>query len=250
MTAPREFSGTEPFLPPVGQWAGVYAVELHAHSAASYDGRDSVERLLARANEVGLDGLAVTDHDEIRASLQAVERAAEYDLVGIPGMEISSAAGHVIGLDITEAVPPGLPFRETLGRIHEQGGIAVVPHPYQEMRNGVMAEIGPDELAEADAIEVYNSRLVTGYSNRQADRFATKQGLPKTAGSDAHVAEMVGRAVTLVDAEERTASSICAAIRERRTALQTRRTPFRVSLRQAVGNPRRRVRLFLAGLLE
>jgi len=227
----------------------VYAVELHAHSAASYDGRDSVERLLARASEVGLDALAVTDHDEIEASLQAVERAPEYGLVGIPGMEVSSGAGHVLALNVTEAVPPGLSFRETLARIRDQGGIAVVPHPYQEMRSGVMDAVGPDELAEADAIEVYNSRLVTGYSNRQADRFATERGLPKTAGSDAHVAEMVGRAVTLVDAEERTAPSICAAIREGRTALQTRRTPFRVSLRQAVGNTRRRVRLFLSGLL-
>jgi predicted metal-dependent phosphoesterase TrpH len=228
----------------------VYAVELHCHSAASYDGRDSVERLLARASELGLDGLAVTDHDEITASLQAVERAEEYDLVGIPGMEISSAAGHVLGLNISEAVDPGLSFEETLDRIHEQGGIAVVPHPYQEVRNGVMDKIGPDQLRQADAIEVFNSRLVTGYSNRQADRFATKHGMPKTAGSDAHGAEMVGRAVTLVDAEERTAASICDAIAEGRTVLQTRRTPFRVSLRQAVGNTRRRLRLFVSGLLE
>ena len=228
----------------------MYAVELHAHSAASYDGRDSVERLLARASEVGLDALAVTDHDEITASLRAVERAADYDLVAIPGMEISSAAGHVLGLNITEAVDPGLSFAETLDRIHEQGGIAVVPHPYQEMRSGVMDKIGPDELATADAIEVYNSRLVTGYSNRQADRFATRRGLPKTAGSDAHVAEMVGRAVTLVDAEECTADSLCEAIRDGRTVLQTERTPFRVSLRQAAGNTRRRARLFVSGLFE
>ncbi|MEF8883698.1 MAG: PHP domain-containing protein [Haloarculaceae archaeon] len=228
----------------------MYAVELHTHSAASYDGRDSVERLLARASEVGLDALAVTDHDEITASLQAVERAAEYDLVAIPGIEISSAAGHVIGLNVTEAVDPGLSFSETLARIHDQGGIAVVPHPYQEMRSGVMAEIGPEQLKTADAIEVYNSRLLTGYSNRQADRFATRHGLPKTAGSDAHVAEMVGRAVTLVDADDRSAASICEAVREGKTVLRTRRTPFRVSFRQAVGNTRRRVRLFVSGLLK
>ncbi len=228
----------------------MYAVELHTHSAASYDGQDSVERLLARASEVGLDALAVTDHDEIAASLEAVERAPEYDLVAIPGVEISSAAGHVIGLDITEAVDPGLPFEETLSRIHEQGGIAVVPHPYQEMRSGVMGAVGPDQLRTADAVEVYNSRLVTGYSNRQADRFATKHELARTAGSDAHVAEMVGRAVTLVDAEKRSAASICEAVREGRTTLRTRRTPFRVSLRQAVGNTRRRVRLFVSGLWE
>jgi predicted metal-dependent phosphoesterase TrpH len=143
-----------------------------------------------------------------------------------------------------------VPFGETLDRIREAGGIAVVPHPFQEMRSGVIENVSRDELATADAIEVYNSRLVTGYSNRQADRFATKHGLPKTAGSDAHVAEMVGRAVTLVDADERTSASICEAIREGRTVLKTRRTPFRVSLRQAAGNTRRRLRLLVSGLLE
>jgi predicted metal-dependent phosphoesterase TrpH len=228
----------------------VYAVELHAHSAASYDGWDPVERLLDRASDLGLDALAVTDHDEIEASRRAAEVAPEYGLVGIVGLEVSTAAGHVLALGIEDPVEPGLGFAETLARIREQGGIAVVPHPFQEMRNGVMAAISRDQLAEADAVEVYNSRLVTGWSNCQAKQFARCRDLPMTAGSDAHVAEMVGRAVTLVDAEERSGASICAAIRAGRTTLRTRRTPFHVSFRQAVGNTRRRVRLYLSGLLE
>jgi hypothetical protein len=124
----------------------VLSVELHAHSSLSYDGRDPVELLLAQAQAVGLDALAVTDHDEIEASLRAVERAPEYGLVGIPGMEVSSGAGHVLALGVTEAVPPGLSFRKTLDRIREQGGIAVVPHPYQETRSGVLKNISEDEL--------------------------------------------------------------------------------------------------------
>ena len=226
------------------------SVELHAHSAASYDGRDSVDSLLERAAEVGLDALAVTDHDEFSASELAVQKAPDYGLVGIPGIEISSAAGHVIGLGVSKGVDPGLPFGETLDRIREAGGIAVVPHPFQEMRSGVIENVSRDELATADAIEVYNSRLVTGYSNRQARRFAKRRGLPMTAGSDAHVSDMVGRAVTVVDAEERTSESICEAIEAGRTTLQTRRTPWSVSFRQAVGNTRRRVRLFVNGLLD
>lgn len=241
---------TESLLLSVTQPPVVFAVELHAHSVASYDGRDSVEQLLERASELGLDALAVTDHDEIEGGQRAAELAPEYGLVGIVGLEVSSAAGHVLALGVEEAVEPGLSFAETLARIRDQGGLAVVPHPFQEMRSGVMARISRDELGEADAIEVYNSRLVTGWSNHQARRFAKSRGLPMTAGSDAHVADMVGRAVTLVDADERSAASICAAVREGRTTLRTRRTPFRVSFRQALGNTRRRIRLFLSGLLQ
>ncbi|WP_436911566.1 CehA/McbA family metallohydrolase [Halosimplex marinum] len=225
------------------------SVELHAHSAASYDGRDSVEMLLERAAAVGLDALAVTDHDEVGANAELLERAPEYGLVGIPGIEVSSAAGHVLGLNVDGAVEPGLSFAETLARIRDRGGIAVVPHPFQEMRSGVLANIEKSELREADAVEVYNSRLVTGYSNRQARRFAERYDLPITAGSDAHVSDMVGRAVTLVDAEEPTADAICEAVVDGRTTLQTRRTPWLVSARQAVGNTRRRVRLALDRLL-
>ncbi|WP_459192132.1 CehA/McbA family metallohydrolase [Halosimplex sp. J119] len=226
------------------------SVELHAHSAASYDGRDSVEMLLERAAAEGLDALAVTDHDEVSANATLVERAPEYGLVGIPGIEVSSAAGHVLGLNVDGEIDAGLSFAETIAQIRERGGIAVVPHPFQELRSGVLANISRAELREADAVEVYNSRLVTGYSNRQARRFADRYDMPITAGSDAHVSDMVGRAVTLVDTDDRTPEGICRAVAAGRTTLQTRRTPWSVSLRQAVGNTRRRVRLALDGLFR
>lgn len=217
------------------------AVELHSHSALSHDGRDPVEKLLEQAQAVGLDALAVTDHDEIDASLEARDLAPEYDLIGIPGIEISSAAGHVLGLGVEEVIQRGLSFQETVDRIHEAGGIAVVPHPFQRMRNGVLATIPKKDLAVADAIEVYNSRLLTGRSNRQANALAAELGMPITAGSDAHVHEMIGRALTLVDADEQTASGILDAIREGKTTIDARRTPYRITFRQAVGTARRRV---------
>ncbi|WP_276281637.1 PHP domain-containing protein [Halorussus caseinilyticus] len=226
------------------------SVELHAHSSLSYDGRDSVDLLLEQAAAVGLDALAITDHDEIDASLAAAEQASEYGLVGVPGMEISSAAGHVLGLGITERVPAGLSFGETLDRIHELGGVAVVPHPYQKSRSGVMANIGEDELAEADAIEVYNSRLLTGRGNRKAKRFAERRGLPQTAGSDAHISEMVGQAVTRIGADEPSTEAILDAIVAGRTSVEGKRTPWHVSFRQAAGGAKRRVKNRLGELLE
>jgi len=228
----------------------VLSVELHAHSALSYDGRDSVGALVEQAAAVGLDALAVTDHDEIDASLAAVELCEQCGMVGIPGMEVSTAAGHVLALGVAELIPAGLSFGETVDRIHGQDGVAVVPHPFQESRSGVLAEIDREQLARADAIEIYNSRLLTGRSNRQARRFAHRNGMPTIAGSDAHIAEMVGQAVTHVDVDERSVAAILDAVREGRTTVEGKRTPWWVSFRQAAGGAKRRMKHRLVGMLD
>ncbi|PSP76436.1 phosphoesterase [Halobacteriales archaeon QS_1_68_20] len=225
-------------------------VELHAHSALSYDGRDSVDALVDQAEAVGLDGLAVTDHDEIDASLEAADLCEDRGMIGIPGMEVTSKAGHVLALGVTEKVPPGLPFEETLDRICEGGGIAVIPHPFQESRSGVLANVAREKLLLADAIEVYNSRLLTGRANRQAERFARDNEMPMTAGSDAHIAEMVGQAVTHIDADERSLGAVLEAIREGRTSIEGKRTPWIISFRQAAGGAKRRVKNRLAEILR
>ena len=220
---------------------GVLSVELHAHSSLSYDGRDPVDRLLEQAAAVGLDGLVITDHDEIAASLDAAGAAPGYGLVGIPGTEVTSAAGHVLALGVEELVPAGLSFQETVDAIHSLGGIAVVPHPFQKSRSGVLAKISEEELTAADAIEVFNSRLLTGRANRRAERFALQHNVPVTAGSDAHICEMIGRGITHVDTDERTADAVLAAIREGHTSVEGRRTPWHISFRQAAGGVKRRV---------
>lgn len=226
------------------------SVELHAHSALSHDGRDPIELLLEQAEAVGLDAIAITDHDEIDASLEAASLAPEYGLIGIPAIEISSSAGHILGLGIEERVAPGRSYGETLDRIHELGGIAVIPHPFQSSRHGVATRIAPEELARADAIEIYNSRLLTGRANRKAEQFARARGLPMTAGSDAHIAEMIGQAVTRVETRgENTVETILSGIREGRTSVDGKRTPWRISVRQASGGAKRRMRSRLHSLL-
>ena len=225
-------------------------VELHAHSALSYDGRDPVDLLVEQAAAIGLDGLAITDHDEIDASLEAVDLCEERGMVGIPGMEVTSKAGHVLALGVTETIPKGLEFEETLNRIRAQDGIVVIPHPFQESRSGVLANIEPEQLLLADAIEVYNSRLLTGRANRQAKRFAKRHGMPMTAGSDAHISEMVGQAVTHIDAAERSLDAVLAAIKDGRTTVEGKRTPWVISFRQAAGGAKRRVRNRLGELIS
>ena len=220
----------------------VLSVELHAHSARSHDGVDSIETLLEHAQAVGLDALAVTDHDAIDASLRAADLASDYGLVGIVGIEVSSSDGHVLALGVDRLVPSGLPFEETVEHIHAAGGTAVVPHPFQTLRKGVLVNVDPEALSVADGIEVYNSRLLTGRTNRQARDLAVDLALPMTAGSDAHVAEMVGQATTLVDADHHDADAILAAIRDGETAIDGRQTPFSITLGQAAGTARHRIR--------
>jgi len=253
-------SSTGPTPPRVGWTAGLFspplfpaavlAVELHAHSQCSYDGRDPVEKLLQQAAAVGLDGLAVTDHDELDASLAAADLAPEYGLVGIPGMEVSTDAGHVLAIGVEALIPAGLAFGATIDRIHDHGGIAIVPHPFQEFRSGVLANIDEGQLTAADAIEAFNSRLLTGRANRQAERFAERHGKPMTAGSDAHIFEMVGQAITLVETDDRSVDAIVDAVREGRTTVEGHRTPWRVSLRQAAGGVKRRMHSRVRSYLE
>ncbi|MFB6086782.1 MAG: PHP domain-containing protein [Halodesulfurarchaeum sp.] len=221
-------------------------VELHAHSERSHDGRDPIELLLEQAAAVGIDALAVTDHDAFGESERAADLAPEFGLIGIPGMEITSEAGHVLALGIDRKISAGLSFEDTVEAIHEAGGIAVVPHPFQKSRSGVAPNISREALTGADAIEVYNSRLLTGRANRKARSFAKEHGLPQTAGSDAHIAELVGQAITAVDASSETAAGIVDAIRAGRTSVEGRRTPWHISFRQAAGGAKRRVKSRLA----
>jgi predicted metal-dependent phosphoesterase TrpH len=199
--------------------------DLHVHSVGSYDGKASVDEILDAAEDAGLDAVAVTDHDEIEKSLEAAERASGRGIVAVPGVEVSTADGHLLALGVEERPPAGEPVAETTERVRELGGAAVVPHPFQRTRHGVGA------VEDTDGVETYNSRLFTGLANRRARRFARKNGLPELAGSDAHIAEMVGRAYTTVDAE-RDPDSLIDGIKNGRTETHGRRTPWALSARQ------------------
>ncbi|MFC7232126.1 CehA/McbA family metallohydrolase [Saliphagus sp. GCM10025308] len=211
-----------------------FAIDFHVHSESSYDGHEPLELILEHAADIGLDGVVITDHDEIDASLEAAELASRYGLVGIPGVEVSTAQGHLLAIGVEERPEPGRPFQTTVERVRELGGLAIVPHPFQRSRHGVRRR----HILDVDAIEVYNSMLFTGYQNRRARRFARRREYPKVGGSDAHYLPNVGRAYTEVIVtstdEDVTRATIDGdhlvdAILEGRTRIQGKRTPIRKS---------------------
>lgn len=106
--------------------------ELHVHSEYSYDGRDPVELIVAQAAAVGIDALAITDHDDFRAAAELQRLAPPAGVIPIPGMEVTSAAGHVLALGIDGPISAGLSFDATLEAISAAGGISVIPHPFSD----------------------------------------------------------------------------------------------------------------------
>jgi predicted metal-dependent phosphoesterase TrpH len=194
--------------------------DLHVHSNCS-DGRDSVECILRAAVRRGLAGLSITDHDTLRGSELALRiiREEKLELVLIPGAEVTTSEGHLLCLGIEELPARGLSPEETAELAHEQGGIAIVPHPYHPFRHAI------GRIPDCDAVEVYNSKHLFGIANARARMGARRRHLPMVAGSDSHFAATVGLGVTDLPATD--AEEAVAAIREGRTRVIGRRTPPR-----------------------
>jgi predicted metal-dependent phosphoesterase TrpH/glycosyltransferase involved in cell wall biosynthesis len=170
--------------------------DLHLHTSWSHDCGIPVAELLDHAQAEGLGVIAVTDHNVFGGALEAVELARGRDLVVIPGEEVKTAdQGEVIGLFLSEEIPRGLSFDETVDAIRAQGGIVYLPHPFDRMHAIPDAATLHRHRAALDVVEVYNARLLFEAYNYEALRFARKYDLAMGAGSDAHVLQGVGTGV-------------------------------------------------------
>jgi predicted metal-dependent phosphoesterase TrpH len=177
---------------PLGDRDWVVA-DLHMHTSWSHDCQIPVEELLDHAEAEGLGAIAVTDHNVFGGAREAVELARGRDLVVIPGEEVKTAdQGEVIGLFLSEEIPRGLSFGETVDAIRAQGGIVYLPHPFDRLHAIPEPATLHRHLAQVDVLEVYNARLLFEAYNDEALRFARKYDLTMGAGSDAHVLQGVG----------------------------------------------------------
>jgi len=152
-----------------------------------------------------LDCIAITDHGSVKAwkELNALGRKAGIKV--IQGEEIKvfdgkKFLGELIGLFLHEKIKKK-EYLDAIDEIRSQGGLVVVPHPFDFFRNNFERLNECVKEKKIDAIEAFNSRCYFNCFNRKAKRFAEKNSLPKIAGSDAHFSEEIGRAFTEVKAE-------------------------------------------------
>ena len=170
-------------------------LDLHNHTRYSPDSRVAPAELVAAARRIGLQGLAITDHNAV-AGIAEAEAAAGKDFVILPGIEVSSASGHILGYGVREVVPRDLGVAETVERITALGGVAVAAHPFR-----FWSGLGEDALGQArfPAYETSNARTLRGGNARARERAKSSQ-VGETGGSDSHFLDEVARAVTAFDA--------------------------------------------------
>ena len=183
--------------------------DLHIHSQASWDSKISVKELLTRALELGLAGLAATDHDQFTR----VESPYP-ELLLIPGEEVSTLEGHILALGINETIPPWLTPEETVELIHAQGALAVASHPFptKEGYPGLLDKVYELDL---DGLEVTNPKDFV--DNRQARAAAKAMNVAKLGGSDAHRLEAVGTGLTVLRERAETVDDFLLEVRKKRT---------------------------------
>lgn len=165
--------------------------DFHIHSRYSYDSNIPPEAILRKASELGMNAVSITDHETMRGSLEARKLAPRYSIEVWPGMEIATTAGDVIGIGLREEVR-ARDWEEVIDEIRDQGGTAILPHPFRGHRT-------VDELAaRVDLIEVFNGHDRPENVVRSAE-LARQHGKPGIAGSDAHVLSEIGNAINEFD---------------------------------------------------
>jgi len=210
--------------------------DLHLHTIYSYDGTASVPAVLTRAKQLGLDVIAITDHDEIKGALKAMELASAYGVEVIPGIEITTADGDLLAFFITEKVDAGLSLVETVLRVRELGGICIAPHPMAggmgmkslKARTILKALRNPQAAETLIGIETYNGTSIDRIGNHSANLLASRLHIAKTGSSDAHVIDTIGFGAT--EFEGSTASDLLEALKNKTTKVRRQKewSAFRI----------------------
>lgn len=187
-------------------------IDLHIHSKYSPDSGVEIRDIMRRAKELRLGGIGIMDHNTTRA----VREMRNYEgrgLLLVPGIEISSSKGHILGLGLTTPVRADLSISETVERIRDAGGLPIAPHPYRRVTG-----IGERGVLEGGfrVIETFNART-RPKRNRKATLLAEEHGMSVTGGSDAHTLEEIGKGYTKVPDEVETVDDLVEAIRKGRS---------------------------------
>ncbi len=174
----------------------MFKIDLHVHSKYSGDSASEPEEMVERAIELGLDGIAFTEHYSFEASepVEVLKEKFNGHILVFRGVEFSTQEGHclVFGVNTDRVIGKYPPVSELIEVVTREGGVIIPSHPFR----------GNNSLGDSirhnkgfTAIEGFN-----GYnhhsSNMMAVELAKELNLPFTGGSDAHEPLEVGQCYT------------------------------------------------------
>ena len=189
-------------------------MDSHIHSEYSPDSASKIDDILKVARKRNIDIIAICDHNTVDGTAEVIRKTTNTDILAIPSIEISSTHGHILGFGCEENIPRDLTPQDTIDRIHDCGGLAIIPHPYCFYRHGLLCKSDYNDL-KIDAIEIKNARFIIGYCNNKAKNLAKNEHLPSLGASDAHYWKFVGDCYSLIDCEK-DIDSVLKAIRKRK----------------------------------
>ncbi|RYD71633.1 MAG: metal-dependent phosphoesterase, partial [Verrucomicrobiaceae bacterium] len=151
----------------------------------------------------------------------------------IPGVEVTTAEGHLLCLGVFLPNLKGTPAVEVSKIVHDLGGVVIPPHPYDLFRAGIRESVL--DVLEMDALEVFNAATTLKRYNQMAFNYAQRRTLPMTSGSDAHHEAAIGTAYTTLHTEDFSAAGILRQI-PLGTELQQRYLTTKDALRKTWNN--------------
>lgn len=167
--------------------------DFHIHTKYSMDCHNELEEIIARCQELGINCIAIADHDATEGALKMKEMAPFKVIIA---EEVLTPSGEVMGLFLKEHIASGLSIERAMNAIHAQGGLVSIPHPFDPLRGLRLNEDGWERIiGQVDILEVFNARCPFGRPATRARAYAREHGLPGIAGSDAHSIGEIGNAI-------------------------------------------------------
>ena len=188
-------------------------IDLHLHTTLSEDSTVTLEDAIDGCWRLGLDGFAATNHDVLTRIPESA--LSDSGLIILPGVETKAEGIHIGAFDVNELIEESLSLGEAVDRIHDQGGIAVICHAHSVLRTWM--DRRKVEEAGFDLVEVANAHQFPYWMMAEMNRsLAEKLNCPQTGGSDSHIPQTVGRAYTVLEADERSPEGVLDALRKGR----------------------------------
>ena len=165
-------------------------VDLHMHERTfSKDSLLTLKEIVEIAKEKGLDGVCITDHDDIGIKEYAEQYSRETGFPIFVGYEFYSLQGDILAFGAPKVPSERISAQEFVDYVKSFGGVCIAAHPFRNNNRGLEENLAT--VKGLDGIEALNGSTLPDACSK-AFSYAKRLGIPCTGASDCHVPSKVG----------------------------------------------------------